>query len=135
LKSGAVGACPAALGGKFERVVPVEIDVLAGEPGDVLELAGGDELPGGTKPIEDEVGRRPDRPRHSAGGFDLLFALNTVACLAFVAVLATNSLATGDRPATPPNPKRPEGYVSRAGRTRSPGDEVAFERPDKRQRR
>jgi hypothetical protein len=40
-------------GGKVERVVTVEVDVLVGERGDVLDLAGGDQFAGGAELIED----------------------------------------------------------------------------------
>ena len=40
-------------GGEVERVVAVEVDVLVGERGDVLDLAGGNRLAGGLKLIED----------------------------------------------------------------------------------
>jgi hypothetical protein len=43
-------------GGEVERVVAVEVDVLVGERGDVLDLAGGDQFAGGAELIEDACG-------------------------------------------------------------------------------
>ena len=43
-------------GGEVERVVAIEVDVLVGERGDVLDLAGGDQFAGCAELIEDACG-------------------------------------------------------------------------------
>ena len=47
---------PVGPAGEVERVAAVEVDVLVGERGDVLDLAGGDELAGGAELVEDAAG-------------------------------------------------------------------------------
>ena len=44
---------PGGTAGEVEGVVAVEVDVLVGERGDVLDLAGGDQLLGGAELVED----------------------------------------------------------------------------------